>query len=200
MSSYSVTNSVSYLIFSVYQKFSPLCKTYVLPFKNATEDALWNQTYDPVSSTASCINSFLLCAAFTGHHRNRLTISVGQQLHQPIKTRVPHLADVGGTAADGLDRGSHKVFIHAFNICLQENKTHTGRRRLGNTCLLKYRAAQLLFLIKHQCSAVSLYLKLSEDGGNVRLIGQIGENLQLQKRHETLFFWTMQTSKKHKYM
>lgn len=48
----------------------------------------------------------------------RLTISVGQQLYQAVQTRVPHLSDVGGTAANGLDCGSNKVFIHAFNVCL----------------------------------------------------------------------------------
>lgn len=58
---------------------------------------------------------------------NRLTVSVGQQLHQAVKTRVSHLTDVGGTAADGLDSSSHKVFIHAFNICLPE-KTFTQCR------------------------------------------------------------------------
>lgn len=31
-------------------------------------------------------------------------------------------------------------------------------------------------------SSVSLYLKFSENGGNVRLVGQVGENLQLQKK------------------
>lgn len=48
----------------------------------------------------------------------RLTISVGQQLYQAVQTRVPHLSDVGGTAANGLDCGSNKVFIHAFNVGL----------------------------------------------------------------------------------
>lgn len=48
----------------------------------------------------------------------RLTVSVGQQLHQAVQTRVPHLADVGSTAADGLDCGRHEVFIHAFNVRL----------------------------------------------------------------------------------
>lgn len=55
----------------------------------------------------------------------RLTVSVGQQLHQAVQTRVPHLADVGSAAADGLDCGSHKVFIHAFNVRLKDNNIHS---------------------------------------------------------------------------
>lgn len=30
------------------------------------------------------------------------------------------------------------------------------------------------------CSSLGMHLKLSEDGGDVRLIGQIGEDLQLK--------------------
>lgn len=54
------------------------------------------------------------------HMLNTLTVPVGQQLHQAVQARVPHLTDVGGAAADGLDGGSHKVFVHAFNVRLQQ--------------------------------------------------------------------------------
>lgn len=54
-----------------------------------------------------------------------LTVSVGQQLHQAVQTRVSHLPDVGGAAADGLDGCRHKVFVHAFNVSLPEKKTLT---------------------------------------------------------------------------
>lgn len=58
-------------------------------------------------------------------HIHRLTVSVGQQLHQAVQTRVSHLPDVGGAAADGLDGCSHKVFVHAFNVSLPEKKMLT---------------------------------------------------------------------------
>lgn len=54
-----------------------------------------------------------------------LTVSVGQQLHQTVQARVSHLSDVGGAAADCLDCGSDKVFIHAFNVSLPGEKTLT---------------------------------------------------------------------------
>lgn len=60
------------------------------------------------------------CSKTGSHYKERLTISVGQQLHEAIQTRIPDLANVGSTAANGLDCGSHKVFVHAFNVCLPE--------------------------------------------------------------------------------
>lgn len=55
---------------------------------------------------------------YTAEGTARLTVTVGQQLHQAVQARIPHLPDVGGTAADGLDCGGHKVFVHAFNVGL----------------------------------------------------------------------------------
>lgn len=55
---------------------------------------------------------------YTVEGTERLTVTVGQQLHQAVQTRVPHLPDVGGTAADGLDCGGDKVFVHTFNVGL----------------------------------------------------------------------------------
>lgn len=109
---------------------------------------------------------------------DKSTISVGQQLHQAVQTSVPHFSNVGSTAADGLDGGSHKVFIHAFNVCLRGN-TRTKQHVKGYGCCTH---PQLL----HS----PLYLKLSENGGNVCLIGQIGENLQLQNtKHSSIIGW-----------
>lgn len=56
----------------------------------------------------------------------RLTVPVGQQLHQAVQTRVPHLADVGGAAADGLDGGGDKVFVHAFDVGLQGERQNVN--------------------------------------------------------------------------
>ena len=85
------------------------------------------------------------------YHIERLTVSVGQQLHKAIQARVPHLSNVGGTTANGLDCGSHKVFIHAFNVCLPEKKilaksSNTRRRllsRLGESLLAEESDFQL---------------------------------------------------------
>lgn len=55
----------------------------------------------------------------TAADTERLTVPVGQQLHQAVQTRVPHLPDVGGAAADGLDGGGDKVFVHAFDVGLR---------------------------------------------------------------------------------
>lgn len=55
---------------------------------------------------------------YTAEGTEKLTVTVGQQLHKAVQARVPHLPDVGGTAADGLDCGGDKVFVHALNVGL----------------------------------------------------------------------------------
>lgn len=64
--------------------------------------------------------------ATTVKDAGRLTVPVGQQLHQAVQARVPHLTDVGGTATDGLNGGGHKVFVHTFDVGLR------GERRNAN--------------------------------------------------------------------
>lgn len=102
----------------------------------------------------------------------RLTVPVGQQLHQAIQTRVPHLPDVGGAAADGLDGGGDKVFVHAFDV---------GLRGETAKCQLSAGASAPT---KAEVSRSRRYLKLPEDGGDVCLVGEVGEDLQLRKRHK----------------
>lgn len=83
-------------------------------------------------------------------HIDRLTVSVGEQLHQAIQTRVPHLANVGSAAADGLDRGSHKVFIHAFNVRLLEINIHLGQyylKEAGESLLAEEQICTFLVLL-----------------------------------------------------
>lgn len=62
--------------------------------------------------------------------RRVFTVSVGQQQHQAAQTRVRHLGDVGGAAADGLDGGGRKRLVLALHVGLQVEAegTRTGRR------------------------------------------------------------------------
>lgn len=103
-----------------------------------------------------------MCTSGVGH--TVLTVSVGEQLHQAVQTRVANFSDVGGAAADGLDGGGHKVFIHAFDVCLPGAE---GKKK------------QPVMLSFFPNGLKSLYLKLSKNRGDVCLIGKIGENLQL---------------------
>ena len=61
-------------------------------------------------------------AAPTSHQswtcRQTLTITVGQQLHQAVEAGVTDSAYVSCTAPNGLDRGCHKVLVHAANVGL----------------------------------------------------------------------------------
>lgn len=52
-----------------------------------------------------------------------LTVTVGQKLHQAIETGVPDSAYVRCTSSNGLDRGCHKVFVHAANVGLWDTMT-----------------------------------------------------------------------------
>lgn len=47
------------------------------------------------------------------------TVSVGQQQHQAVQTRVRHLGNVGGTAANGLNSGGCKRLVLALHVGLQ---------------------------------------------------------------------------------
>lgn len=69
-----------------------------------------------------------------GTGRRLLTIAVGEQLHQAVETCVPHLPNVGGTAADGLDGCCHKVLIIAFNVRLPERKHGRKLTHCRQTC------------------------------------------------------------------
>lgn len=52
-----------------------------------------------------------------------LTITVGQQLHQAVEAGVTDSAYVSRTASNGLDRGCHKVLVHAANVGLWDTTT-----------------------------------------------------------------------------
>lgn len=53
------------------------------------------------------------------------TVSVGEQQHQTVQTRVRHLRDVGGTPADGLNGGRRKRLVLTLHIRLNKDKETT---------------------------------------------------------------------------
>lgn len=53
------------------------------------------------------------------------TVSVGEQQHQTVQTRVRHLRDVGGTPADGLNGGGRKRLVLTLHIRLNKDKETT---------------------------------------------------------------------------
>lgn len=81
------------------------------------------------------------------------------------------------------------MYVCQEEIIFTQYSNTEGKTTAGKSLLAELKNVQLQFFIKDKILSIqsitgfiSLYLKLSEDGGNIRLIGQIGENLKLQKQ------------------
>lgn len=119
---------------------------------------------------------------WTGRVWGLLTIAVGEQLHQAVETGVPHLPNVGGTAADGLDGGCHKVLIIAFNVRLPERKhgmklTHCRQACTVPPCTpsdkciqIHRKAKQIIILITNGSQANQKYYPFYYTWNSLRMV------------------------------
>lgn len=55
--------------------------------------------------------------------RRHFTVSIGKEQHQTVETGVCHLRDVGGTPANGLNRGRRKRLVLTLHIGLKKDET-----------------------------------------------------------------------------
>lgn len=114
-----------------------------------------------------------------------LTVTVGQQLDQPIEAGVADSANAGGTAPDGLDGGRHKVLVYAADVGLQD--AGLAGEPLNPQCQAPPFRGQPKAGRRAGARQPPTYLELTQDCGDVALVGQVGEDLQLtQKYTQTL--------------
>lgn len=96
-----------------------------------------------------------------------VTVSVGQEQHQPVETGVRHLRDVCGAPADGLNRGCSERLVLTLDVRLKQ-RTDVNSQKQTLDLSLKIKK-------KHT------NLKLSQNSGDVGFIGEVGQDLQLHK-------------------